>query len=125
MLWLTLVAASGLAGLQVVDGDTLRLGDERIRLAGIDTPELNGTCATERQAARAARAALRDLTQNPAQLRLERLGQDKFGRTRATLWVGEVNVAEALIRQRHGVRVTGKRAANWCALLAPKLLPQR
>src|SRR5690606_37047476 len=39
----------------VVDGDTLMLGQRRVRLAGFDAPELKGACETESELARKAR----------------------------------------------------------------------
>lgn len=44
----------------VVDGDTVMLGQRRVRLTGYDAPELDGACEAERLLARRAQAALRD-----------------------------------------------------------------
>ncbi len=56
--------ASGRA--EVIDGDTLDIGNTRIRLFGIDAPEHAQTCATARggewACGWAARKALEDLT---------------------------------------------------------------
>ena len=43
----------------VVDGDTLMLGQRRVRLAGFDAPELDGECEAESGLARKAREELR------------------------------------------------------------------
>ena len=52
--------------VRVIDGDTLIVTvdgrREKVRLAGIDTPEFAAPCETERQLARAARARLEALT---------------------------------------------------------------
>ena len=46
----------------VIDGDTVRYGhlrnDRRIRLTGLDAPEMNGACEAERVKAREAKRAL-------------------------------------------------------------------
>ena len=42
----------------VIDGDTLAIGQRRVRLTGYDAPELEGACEAERAKARAARAEL-------------------------------------------------------------------
>ena len=42
----------------VIDGDTLAIGQRRLRLTGYDAPELEGACEGERTKARAARAEL-------------------------------------------------------------------
>lgn len=53
----------------VVDGDTVMLGQRRVRLTGYDAPELNGACEAERLLARRAQVALRDwLNRGPFQL---------------------------------------------------------
>jgi endonuclease YncB( thermonuclease family) len=53
--------------LRVIDGDTIEVRAKiwleidvttRVRLAGIDAPELNGACPEERQLAQGARSAL-------------------------------------------------------------------
>ena len=41
-----LAASSGSAAIRIIDGDTIQLGTERIRLNGIDAPELAQTCLT-------------------------------------------------------------------------------
>jgi len=42
----------------VVDGDTIRIGERRIRLVGFDTPEKNARCEEERISAERATQAL-------------------------------------------------------------------
>ncbi|WP_118858272.1 thermonuclease family protein [Sphingomonas mesophila] len=50
----------------VVDGDTFRLGQRRIRIVGIDAPETQGQCAAERALAlRATEGLQRLLNQGP------------------------------------------------------------
>ena len=34
---------------KIIDGDTIKIGDTRIRLHGIDTPELRQTCTLNKQ----------------------------------------------------------------------------
>jgi endonuclease YncB( thermonuclease family) len=62
--------------LRVVDGDTIRIGQERIRLWGIDAPE------AETRAGRAATAFLHELLRRQGGgLSCERLYLDPYGRT--------------------------------------------
>jgi micrococcal nuclease len=68
---------------RAVDGDTLRCPDQTVRLRGVDTPEIVGRCTAEREAARAARARLAEIAADGLALRPH--GQDRFGRTVATL----------------------------------------
>ena len=50
-LVLTIVPGTGLADIagpsRVIDGDTIEVGGERIRLHGVDAPELGQTCSVE------------------------------------------------------------------------------
>ncbi|MGN6278898.1 MAG: thermonuclease family protein [Sphingomonas sp.] len=62
------VAAFTCADPRVIDGDTLRCGERRVRLARIDAPELAGHCARGRHCApgngKASKAALEHLVAN-------------------------------------------------------------
>lgn len=92
ILALSLAAASCIA----TDGDSIRCGDERIRLTGIDAPEL-GRCQPRRRrcapgdgaaSQRALRAAMAK-----GKLRVVRLGKDRYGRTLAVVFAGTTNLA--------------------------------
>jgi len=77
-----------ISGCRVTDGDTVRCGDERIRLLGIDAPELPGHCRRGRTCApgdpHASTASLRAaLERGP--LTILRTGTDRYGRTLATM----------------------------------------
>jgi endonuclease YncB( thermonuclease family) len=73
------------SGCRVTDGDTIRCGDERIRLLGIDAPELPGHCSARRHCAPgdpyASSSSLKTAT--TGELRIERVGEDHYGRTLA------------------------------------------
>lgn len=75
--------------LIAVDGDTLRCGEERIRLIGIDAPELPGHCAERRECAPGdpyeATSSLAALARGRAEI--ERHGRDRYGRTLARVRV--------------------------------------
>jgi endonuclease YncB( thermonuclease family) len=100
----------------VVDGDTVWIEREKIRLIDIDAPEMEGRCAAERALARRSRDRLIVLLRR-GPVRIERDGTDKYGRTLARLdhisdarnmvSVGEVLVSEGLAR-RWGDR------RGWC-----------
>lgn len=102
-----------------VDGDTLRCGAERVRLIGIDAPEMPGHCQGARQCAPgdpwASKAALQRLVRG-RWVRLDRHGVDRYGRTLAYPYVGTVNLSCAHLRQGFAVYVRrwdiGRRAAN-------------
>lgn len=72
---------------RVIDGDTLRCNDGRVRLLGIDAPELPSHCAVGRDCAPGdpyeSTQSLRDAIGGELSLRIERVGTDRYGRTLA------------------------------------------
>ena len=99
---LALIAAAALT-CTVIDGDTLRCPPpeqgqqpERVRLLGIDAPELPGHCRQGRHCApgngQASKASLERLVRGRA-IRIQRFGQDRYGRTLALAWAGPHNLA--------------------------------
>ncbi len=75
--------------VRVVDGDTIRVGGERIRLRGIDTPEMS-----ELQGP-AAKQRLEQLLRGGS-IRIEPHGRDVYNRLLADVYVNEQNLAEIL-----------------------------
>lgn len=84
----------------VVDGDTLRCNGERIRLLGVDAPELPGHCRPGRQCVEgdpfAASAALK-VALIGDDLRVQAVGFDRYGRTLANVYVNGLNISCGLI----------------------------
>ncbi len=83
-----------LSTLQVraVDGDTIRVGGERIRLRGIDTPEMS-----ELQGP-AAKLRLEELLRS-GPIRIVPHVRDVYDRLIADVFVNEQNVADTLIAE--------------------------
>lgn len=104
------------SALYAVDGDTLDLHGERIRIEGVDTPEMAGACPAEIEAAHAARNHLaRLIALGP--ITVQRLGQDRYGRTLARVfWRGD-DVARLMIAQGHGRAYYGGRRSAWCSMM--------
>jgi endonuclease YncB( thermonuclease family) len=91
----------------VVDGDTLWLNGEKIRIAEIDTPEINGRCSAERALALRARGRLVELLR-AGPVRFQRVGKDRYGRTLARFG----SVSEQLIREGLAHRWPSRK--DWC-----------
>lgn len=74
-----------ISGCHVTDGDTIRCGDERIRLLAVDAPELPGHCRAGRDCAPgdpfASTESLR--TALSGTLTIDRVGKDHYDRTLA------------------------------------------
>jgi len=130
----------GIASCRAVDGDTLHCGDERIRLLGIDAPELPGHCRRGRAcvpgdgyASRESLAAVLErlprasiskieMFRNGGRLRLltiQRLGRDRYGRTLALVSVGGVDLSCYQLQRGQAVYVerwdNGGRLAALCS----------
>lgn len=79
----------------VVDGDTLHCGPERIRLLGIDAPEIHAcprwrVCVPgDGQASKRSLAAAMRL----GAIRYQPVTVDRYGRQVAVVWAGRVNLS--------------------------------
>jgi len=99
------------ADLRVIDGDTIHIGAEKIRILDLDTPEMRGKCDAERRLARLAKKRLQELLTLP--YRIERHGKGYYGRTLAHIWVDGEKVSDTLIREGYG-RPYGRGRKPWC-----------
>lgn len=110
--------------LKVNDGDTFEARVQvwpgmqittKVRLRGIDTPELKARCAEEYRRADAAREALRGLLAAGGVI-VTHVGIDKYG-GRVLADVATRNTADvsaALLRSGHARRYDGGRRESWC-----------
>ena len=110
--------------VEVIDGDTFRarvdiwLGQSvtvKVRLKGVDTPEMNGKCAAEKKLARQAKAFAENwLRKNQVQLVNVHYGT-YAGRVLATAQIknGD-NLSAALLAENLAKPYRGRRA-QWCA----------
>lgn len=103
-----------------IDGDTLRCSElGRVRLLGIDAPELHG-CPKLRTCVPgdgdASKQALANLVWRG--VKVHPVVKDRYGRTVAQVYVGSRNVSCELIKQRRAVYVekwdNGHRLAKEC-----------
>ena len=81
----------------VIDGDTLIINGEKIRIQGIDTPEKGEACHDE------ATKYLRDLVENGTVRVTSRDGKDRYGRTVASVSVGGADVGMKMIRAGYAI----------------------
>jgi endonuclease YncB( thermonuclease family) len=111
--------------VRTIDGDTFEARvhvspdlnlTTRVRLRGIDAPELKAACPQELQMAEAATAALRALL-GEGDVRIFNIGPDKYGgrvvADVATRRSG--NVSTALLAAGHARSYAGGHRSGWCA----------
>ena len=99
--------------VRVIDGDTLVICGEHIRLLGMDAPETAGHCAVERRCVggnpKASTASLAQAAKGRPII-ITRTGKDHYGRTLALVSAGGQDLSCWQISQRQAVYV-----AKWDA----------
>lgn len=108
------------AGFHVIDGDTLRTAEgERIRLIGIDAPELppRAKCAGEAELALAAKDRLTELIDGAAHIattpRTGEPDRDRFDRLLRDVSIDGADVGDTLVSEGLA-KVWQGRKSVWC-----------
>jgi endonuclease YncB( thermonuclease family) len=115
--------------IRTIDGDTFEARvhlepgldlNTRVRLRGIDAPELKASCAQELQMAEAATGALRALL-GEGDVRIFNIGPDKYsGRVVADAATRRTaNVSTAMLAAGHARSYGGGHRNGWCANASP------
>jgi micrococcal nuclease len=109
-----LLATPAAAATVAIEGDTIKVEGEQIRLIGVDTPETGqARCERERRAGEEAkRFTAMALARGP--VRIDRVGRDRYGRTLARVWIGNLELARMLISAGHGRAYQGEGRQPWC-----------
>lgn len=104
---------------RVIDGDTIEIDGETVRIANIDTPEIrHARCDAERRLGRVAKAELDKILSRGA-ITLQRgdpgTGRktDKYGRTLGLIAVDGQDVGEEMVARQMARPWEGKRK-GWC-----------
>ena len=104
----------------IIDGDTLALGSERIRLLNIDAPEsFRSRCERELVMGLKAKERLAALARS-GPLEVERHGQDRYRRTLARVYGGGRDLGQVLVQEglalpwRDGPEARADRLRHWC-----------
>ena len=87
--------------LTVTDGDTIRIGEERIRFSGIDAPELKQTCLYQKIEFKCGEFSKNLLIEKIANQEVScvRESKDQYGRTLAECFVGTESLSSYLVRE--------------------------
>ncbi|XOF33515.1 MAG: thermonuclease family protein [Candidatus Electrothrix sp. YB6] len=107
------------------DGDTITVdlkghhplfGDNiSVRVAGIDTPEIRGKCAQEKELAREAKQVVGQILQDARRIRLNNVRRGKYFRIVADVKADRQDIAELLIDEGLAVPYDGgKKTYDWC-----------
>ncbi len=110
--------------VRIIDGDTFQARiqvwpglsvDTKVRLRGIDAPELHARCADEYAKAQAARAALETMLAAGGVM-ISRVGIDKYGgRVDASVATRDTaDVSAALLNGGWARSYDGGRRSTWC-----------
>ena len=111
--------------LQNYDGDTIRFdlpryppiaGDDiRVRVNGIDTPEIKGKCEKEKYDAQQAKEMVADILKDAEQITLKDMERGKYFRIAADIIVDGENLADMLLEAGMAVKYKGgKKTHKWC-----------
>ena len=105
-----------LAGLVVVDGDTIKAPyGPTYRLLGYDSPETRfARCNAERELGFAAKERLEELLAHGEVKLLESGRIDKYGRSLATVTINGKNLADLMIGEGLARPYHGERRSGWC-----------
>jgi len=87
--------------LTVTDGDTIRIGEERIRFSGIDAPEMKQTCIYQEIEFNCGEFSKNLLIEKIADQEVSciRESKDQYGRTLAECFVGKDSLSSYLVRE--------------------------
>ena len=111
--------------LQNYDGDTIRFdlpkyppiaGDDiRVRVNGIDTPEIKGKCEKESYDAKQAKEMVADILKDAEQIVLRNMERGKYFRIAADVIVDGESLGDMLVEAGMAVRYDGgKKTHKWC-----------
>ena len=86
----------------VTDGDTIRYKGAKIRLEGIDAPEINQQCKTKNKfwnCGKQASNALKNLVENKPNKKFncDEISTDKYGRQLSTCFFEEININKWMV----------------------------
>jgi len=87
--------------IKIIDGDTIRLNNEKIRFTGIDTPELKQTCNKNSEIIYCgieAKQLLIDKIGND-KVTCIREGKDQYKRSLAECFVNDLSLSRFLVRE--------------------------
>ncbi len=98
-----------IAGVHPLIGDKIK-----VRLRGVDLPEIAGRCLKERELARQARDIVRWLLHDAKSIVLKDVGRDRLFRLTAIVLADGQDIRQVLINKGLAVPSNGSQKTNWC-----------
>ncbi len=99
---------------RVVDGDTVAAGGYRIRLYGLNAPEIRGVCDEEKALGRRAKARLEALIAGAGVVELRPAPPGKYSQIQAWLLLDGRDAAAQLIAEGLARPYHGGAKRGWC-----------
>lgn len=87
--------------------------EAKVRLLGIDTPEIRGKCDTEKALAAEAKTFVTEALIEAKYIYVDVVGRGKYGRLLVVLTYDNTNLATELVELGYA-RIYEKRRAGWC-----------
>ncbi len=110
--------------ISVYDGDTFRVDIDslppivgkniRIRVNGVDTPEIRGKCPYEKNLALKARDFVRNKLSNAKEIKLTNLQRGKYFRVVANVLIDGVSLERELLDNELAYEYSGGKKLSWC-----------
>lgn len=88
--------------------------DVKIRVRGIDTPEIRGKCQSEKKKAIAAKQLVKELLEQAESLEMANVSKGKYFRLVADIIVDGESLGERLLAEGLAVPYDGGTKPNWC-----------
>ena len=107
------ILAEEITGIpKIVDGDTVHINGYKIRLEGIDAPEIKGKTQEEKNAAIISRDVLREKILGEIVL-LKDVKTEKYGRLLATVYLNNINMNEWMLTNNYAIPYDGGKKTDF------------
>lgn len=115
-IFLLVMLTASRPAVWVIDGDTIDVRGERVRVANLDAPDVgsHAKCPLEERRGQAAKTFAIRLVRDAGEVGLaDRQGQDRYGRSLARVTLDGADFAGLMIAAGHGRPWLG-RSSDWC-----------